>query len=816
MGARTGAAAIAVASAVLAVTLAAHHALSAVVALVALGLWIVIALIWPNAWLFTLPALLPILDLAPWTGSLFVDEFDLLILGAAFAGYTRLAAAPPIAPAAVTITRTSFVVARVRWLFVMLFLASLVASTWRGLAHSGGFRGDALLLYEDPLNSLRVAKPYVFALLLLPLTLARIRHSPKASSATFAAGMLVGLVMAAISVVWERVAFPGLLDFSSDYRVTGTFWEMHVGGAALDGFLALTMPFAVYSLLRARSARGTAIAAMACAITFYASLVTFSRGLYVALVVAMPLQTILATWQRNREQRPIKYVSRVVWVTICLIAMVLEFEQVFTYGGYRTLAALFGALGASFVVSKILRVTSSRHVAYGVVAGLIATAASAWVGPLLFKGVYLLYTLALGICAVAAALPRPSPARAVLAIAAYVCTAASVALVARYWGGSVAFWDAGGPVIALITITALGGYTRVSLFPQSPRAHVIAIGVAALLAGYVAVLTGGARMESRFATSEQDFDERIAHWRAGLSLLEGSGDWTFGKGLGRFPAAYRQHATRSHYPGRLALVHDANETIATMTAPGHMLGGGELLRLSQRVEVLSGQYLVSFDARSKDDVSFAVEICEKHLLYVEEGHCAEAAVAAKAGNGAVWSHLTAVLDGRRLTRGSWFAPRLAFFSIALTSGLRTADIDNLSVVDANGVELIQNGSFRDGFDRWFFTSDKYHLPWHMKNLALAVLFDQGSIGAIALAVLIVASIVLITRAMQAGSVVAPAFLAGLVAFMLVGMFDSLVDAPRVAFLFYFLVLAGPALANAAAVCAATDARSRSAWLVAAP
>ena len=62
---------------------------------------------------------------------------------------------------------------------------------------------------------------------------------------------LFGLGGAALSVLWERLAFTDLLNFSSDYRVTGLFWEMHIGGAALDGFLALTVPFVARDLVRA-------------------------------------------------------------------------------------------------------------------------------------------------------------------------------------------------------------------------------------------------------------------------------------------------------------------------------------------------------------------------------------------------------------------------------------------------------------------------------------------------------------------------------------------------------------------------------------
>ncbi len=55
---------------------------------------------------------------------------------------------------------------------------------------------------------------------------------------------VAGLGVVALGALWEHVAFPGLLNFSTDYRSTSVFWEMHVGGAALDGYLALAMPFA--------------------------------------------------------------------------------------------------------------------------------------------------------------------------------------------------------------------------------------------------------------------------------------------------------------------------------------------------------------------------------------------------------------------------------------------------------------------------------------------------------------------------------------------------------------------------------------------
>ncbi|MFZ3287624.1 MAG: hypothetical protein WA191_12345, partial [Telluria sp.] len=44
----------------------------------------------PTLWLALLPALLPVLDLAPWTGWFFLEEIDLFLLMSAAAGYWRL------------------------------------------------------------------------------------------------------------------------------------------------------------------------------------------------------------------------------------------------------------------------------------------------------------------------------------------------------------------------------------------------------------------------------------------------------------------------------------------------------------------------------------------------------------------------------------------------------------------------------------------------------------------------------------------------------------------------------------------------------
>jgi hypothetical protein len=108
----------------------------------------------------------------------------------------------------------------------------------------GWFQG-----YEDPLNSLRIGKSLLLALLLLPSLRSLLQAAPALAVRGYRRGMAMGLGLVSLAVLGERAAYPGLLDFSTPYRSTALFWEMHVGGAGLDAFLALTVPFVVHLLV---------------------------------------------------------------------------------------------------------------------------------------------------------------------------------------------------------------------------------------------------------------------------------------------------------------------------------------------------------------------------------------------------------------------------------------------------------------------------------------------------------------------------------------------------------------------------------------
>jgi tellurite resistance protein TehA-like permease len=91
---------------------------------------------------------------------------------------------------------------------------------------------------------------------------------------------------------------------------------------------------------------------------------------------------------------------------------------------------------------------------------------------------------------------------------------------------------------------------------------------------------------------------------------------------------------------------------------------------------------------------------------------------------------------------------------------------------------------------WFFSSDRHHLPWHMKNAALHVLFEQGLLGLALLGSAVALVLARLSFGRGRDHPLAPAIVAALIGFATVGAFDSLLDAPRIGFIFFTLLLLG--------------------------
>ncbi len=322
--------------------------------------------------------------------------------------------------------------------------------------------------------------------------------------------------------------------------------------------------------------------------------------------------------------------------------------------------------------------------------------------------------------------------------------------------------------------------------PASLRWRASALGATLASALVVAVIGGGAYMSGRFATGGKDLDDRFTHWREGLTMLSSTADWIFGKGLGRFPANNYFFRSAIDHPGDYRRVDDSDgRPYLRLSAGKHMMGWGELLRISQRVAAPMSPVLVRAQVRSQHDAELHFEVCAKQLLY--DGGCLVGSTRLPARSGQ-WQNVALKLTGAAPTRGDWWAPRPIMFSLAVASAEGLVDLRSVALVDGSGKELLENGDFTDGMAHWFFSSDRLHLPWHMKNMFLNVLFDQGVLGLCLFALLLLAAFWRVTFGRARRAPLAPALAAGLTGFIVVGLFDSLLDVPRVALLFYLLLM----------------------------
>lgn len=774
----------------LAAAIAAYPAPKALLAAACLA-WM--ALLWwrPALWLLAVPALLPVLDLAPWTGSFYLEELDLLLLATGAVGYWRIGAdsEPAELPRA-------FLAA------LALVLLATAGAAWTGFMPPPALDANTFASYSSRFNSLRVAKGFAWALVLLPL----LRHGAgpglERLERYFVPGMLLGLAGTGLAVLWERAAFPGLFNFASDYRPTAPFSAMHTGGAALDAYLALCFPFVAAWLLRGHDRRRLGAALLLLLLGCYAGLATFSRDVYLAYAVSGAVLAALLGAQRLRRGALDRRALFAGLAALAACGVVLT--RVFASSGYRGLAAALALLVAAMLLAAGgQRLRRAPAVAAGaVLLVLLDLAVYAFAGALtgasggLASGPYPGFLLAAAVFGVGAARLLADPggreSGLALAAAAFPALALSTALVAYGWGGPKALPDA---VLAIALALALVACNRLPARPlfRAGRATLTMAGAAAIVFAIAIPLAGSYYLGQRFSTTGSDMQVRVQHWSEALGMMDS--DWRtslFGMGLGRFPDTYFWNNGHGETPARLSYETEGSNQYLRLVSGSYAAGFGETLRALQHVGVAQGRrYRLSFDARRTDPkAKLQAMVCERWLLYPQ--NCQVPTLRLAPADGA-WHHYALELPVAPW-RAALVRPTTQLeLSNGAVGGASALDIDNVSLQAADtGAELVRNGAFSYGQDGWFFSSDRNHMPWHVKNFAVNMFFEQGLFGCVAMALLLlVVAGELALRGLQGGTLAAVS-LAGLAGMMVVGLFDSLVDVPRLT-LALLLVLAAAVL-----------------------
>lgn len=241
--------------------------------LVAYGAWL-----WrrPEAWLLVIPALIPVMNLSHLSGRFFFDELDLFVLATLAVAAWRWRSG-----------RGWVVLPRPALWALAIFAGSMALSLLVALLPWQPIDVNAWSHYASQYNALRVAKGLAWALLLFAL----LRQSDQPVSVQverwFVPGMAIGLVLGVLAVLRERLVYPGLLNFDSRYRISGLFTDMHAGGPSIETWLVMTAPFVLLWAWLRHDWRGWLPALVVFGLAIYALAVTYSRGGYLGMGVAL-------------------------------------------------------------------------------------------------------------------------------------------------------------------------------------------------------------------------------------------------------------------------------------------------------------------------------------------------------------------------------------------------------------------------------------------------------------------------------------------------------------------------------------------------
>lgn len=286
--------------------------------------------------------------------------------------------------------------------------------------------------------------------------------------------------------------------------------------------------------------------------------------------------------------------------------------------------------------------------------------------------------------------------------------------------------------------------------------------------------------QDRLASIAKDYAVRHAHWQDALGMR--SPDWLttlFGMGLGSYPKNHYLFSREESRTGTYQLQKEQGNTFLR-------LGSGEPVYIEQIVSIQPRQnYLLKLDARaSLPDGAITAALCEKWML--TSFTCVDAPISAGDAGG-IWRPLSLPLISGSLADGPWYARKTVKFVVHGSPGKPGMDIKNIRLETSTGENLLRNGDFSSALDHWYFSTDK-HLPWHIHNLPIAVLFEQGWLGLIALGAFSLLALKRAAARAWQGDLHAAAALAAFSGFWVVGLFDTLLDAPR--FLFLLLLLGG--------------------------
>lgn len=730
------------------------------------------------AWLFCVPWF----SFAKWTGAMVVEEFDLALWGycLGISIYVFRFGLPCKA-------------SNIKWhkgilLIVLLALCWQIAAIFKGYQLLPANSAIYFTNYEDQAGPMRIGKALFSALCFYVCCRYLARDWPRFQRA-LVLGFSFGALAAVLGCLFERWYFTGLLNLTTDYRTTSWFWEMHTGGATLDAYLALSLPFVMLGLIRSANLLERSLFALLLAAYSYVALTTFSRGVYLAVLIVGVLFIVLNLRQYKAHAvrcLPVNKTRFYGMLAVCVIAIIASL-LLFPFGGYRVLLAISGLV----LLLLIFIARLSMNYPLAAIIGAFAAIGIMFLTYLLLgiaKPVYLFYALC-WFATIALFFVKHKANASVsteLGLGLFSMLLAGLSIAICWYWSDYQLSTTALPALALLLIMPV-----FILLPSKRTAAMPLEACAALwalvsgLALVLAMFFNSSYIDVRFSTSDKDLMGRFEHWDKTIQAMPGDTDIWLGSGVGRFVPLNRARGEQEDQVAILNLLPLQQGNVLYLKSGSHMHGYGELFRITQQITRPVGEVALQIKLRHNTDVQLLAEICDKQLLY--HGKCTRGYLDVKGNSDGVQTYLIQFKDNpfSVVILDSLISKT---FSLAINKRDKEIVIDSLQLIDSHQSNLLKNGDFSEQMRFWFFSSDRHHMPYHVKGLWPMQLFEMGLVG---LGLFSLLTLLILWRQMfvianfsDLGSTVALSLL-GILA---VGLFDSVIDGGRMAMLYFILLL----------------------------
>jgi hypothetical protein len=754
----------------LAAWLAWHHPISAAGAMLGCAFVAVLTGLWPTRWPLWVFPLLPLLGLMPWSGWVAVEELDLLVLAVATGGHLRMALGAQRPRAASETLQGA-------WLWLLPLLLTTMLALWRALDTLGDHQLGWWHGVREPLNALRLAKSIVEVLLLLPLARLAWRDDQAVASARLTTALVWALLFTGLGALWDQLVRTGGLQ-SPLLRPAGLFWESQLGGAAQDAVLLLTLPFAASALAQARGVLRGLVPALALLLGVQACLATQSPVTVLAAVLALAVW-----WALHRRQD--KGVVGGGLPAIVGGAVVLGLSAWLAPStGLVGPLALLGAVVLMLPLQGLRSRLAGAPLAWSLVVGAVLAwlaASLAWAVPTSAAPLYGVAWV-LGAAMLAWVWVRGKPLGVMGALVATLCVVGGIVAVSALAGGRPAALRAAPAALVLgVAFCVVVLRERTSWPDDVPWQSKLLVGLTALaLTGaWAGAQPAAARLDAVDAAAAQ----RLEQASAAVQALQSPLDWLVGKGLGSHPAHHAATAPAQAQGGDLRWVPDDDGGEAQLTSGRPSASADAGHQMAQRIaapepaaDAAAPVAVLRLLARSSEPgAGLRASICGRTCVTAS-------ATLGKPVKPGQWQNVALRFNGPPPDTGPWWLPRPVVFALGAQPATTTVQVDQLSLTDGQGMELLDNGGFDGGLAHWYLVGDPPFGPWHLQNAGVHLLFEQGLLGLAAWAAACGVALWRLTVGVARQRSLAPPLAAALLGALVLGLWDSLFDLPRAAFL----------------------------------